>query len=113
MGLKQLFNRNKEDKIEIPQTPIITKGTYNTNWLSRTALAYNIEPSDNVKIVAEVLHELEVNNGQCPHGDEGVRYKCPCVRIRENNICICGLFKSIPPRKISGSYTANIRRNDQ
>ena len=51
-----------------------------------------LNPSD--KIVNTLLGMIERNQGNCPcSGNNSKELKCPCSNYRENNKCICGLYK--------------------
>lgn len=102
--------KKKETQEEV-QTPEVNS-VYNDYWMNKQVINHNLVPSDDKGKVAKILVALEKKNGQCPCGGNGVQYKCPCVKIREQGICTCGLFKSLPPRQIKAESTVkSIQRN--
>lgn len=43
--------------------------------------------------VQEIRNKLKNNDGYCPCMiEESEDTKCPCKNMRENKICICGLY---------------------
>lgn len=82
------------------------KPYYNRTWLSRVALqkGYAINPDD--KKVDGILGALNRRNGYCPCGGTGEQFKCPCANMRNLGICKCGIYLSIPDRKIGGGTSS-------
>lgn len=112
MGLlKKMLKDNKSQ--EIPQPPVQTSATYTRAWLGKVAIYSSLEPSQDSEKVDKILSALEKRNGQCPCGGSGPQYRCPCEKIREHGICTCGLFNSVPPRKVHGESVSAIKRNEQ
>lgn len=87
---------------------------YNRTWVSRVALHQGFEVSSDDKKVDGILAALNRREGQCPCGGNGFQFKCPCVIMRNQGICKCGLFKTIEDRKITSvSSTAKIKVSDE
>lgn len=112
MSLKDLFKPKKSEEPSIIKTDdgnVLT--SYNQAWLGRIALHKGYIPNQNV---GSILKELNINYGMCPMAPvQSSDYKCPCKDMRLNGVCKCGLFKTIPPRRIGGgTSSASIKRND-
>lgn len=81
---------------------------YTLAWVEEVARIRGFEISDDTSKVNGILAALARRNGQCPCGGTGIQYHCPCIKMRERGICTCGLYKSMPPHKITGSSSASI-----
>lgn len=111
--LGKMLNKQAKEINEIKEVIEETKQLrFTRNWLDKQAINHNLVPSDDKEKVDKILLALERKNGQCPCGGNGLQYKCPCEKIRIHGICTCGLFKSVPPRKMSGTTeVADIKRS--
>lgn len=83
---------------------------YNKSWLLRTSNQYGYIISKDREHAGKILEALNRTNGNCPCGGNGSQYKCPCIYMRENGICRCGLFENITPVNPKGSSSARIKK---
>lgn len=98
--------RNKHNNIKQVAEPDAEQkplDKYTRAWAGKITLYQGYELSDDNKKVDGILAALNRRDGQCPCGGNGAQYKCPCVIMREKNICKCGLWKTLEDRKITSS----------
>lgn len=108
-----LRKRGQEEVADKPQEQEVKLEKYNRGWLGRVAIHQGFEVSDNDKKVDGILGALNRRDGQCPCGGNGAQFKCPCVIMRTQGICKCGLFKTIDDRKVtSTSSSAKIKTDE-
>jgi ferredoxin-thioredoxin reductase catalytic subunit len=106
-----LFNKKKEQPAQ-PQPQADESRKYTRAWLGKVAIVNGYAVNDEGGKVDGILGALERRDGHCPCGGNGEQFRCPCVIMRERAICKCGLFKTIPPRKVTGtSEVSKIERN--
>lgn len=84
------------------------KPTYDRTWLSRVALFRGFAINSDNGRVDGILRALCRTDGHCPCGGNGNQYKCPCINMRDNGMCKCGLFENIPERTVSSNSSGTI-----
>mgnify|MGYP000883414872 CR=1 FL=1 len=74
---------------------IIPKEQFDLEWANAQAHMYDVMVSTNKDIVGQILNGLIRSDGYCPcvppslHIDD---VKCPCISLRNERMCRCGLF---------------------
>ena len=85
---------------------------YDRDWLRKMSNKTGYIISDDDKKVDGILIALNRKNGHCPCGGNGRQFLCPCVIMRENGICKCGLYKNVEPVNPAGKTNGRIKSND-
>ena len=85
---------------------------YNRIWLRKMSNATGFIISDDDKKVDGILDALNRKDGHCPCGGNGPQFLCPCVIMREQGICKCGLYENVTPIKPSGGSSARIKEGN-
>lgn len=104
----------KSRKSEPAQTTVETRADegvkfYNRVWLNKISNQMGYIISSNDKKVDGILEALNRKDGHCPCGGNGIQFICPCVIMREQGICKCGLYENIKPVEPTGSSSGRIK----
>lgn len=95
----------KEDKEQVQEEIKM----YNKSWLLRTSNQYGYIINHDREHADKILNALNRTGGNCPCGGNGSQYKCPCIYMRENGICRCGLFENVTHVNPTGRSTVRIK----
>lgn len=114
--LKDLLEKKVKSRYDVDETKNTEEQEvqikkYNKSWLMRTSGLYGYIVNRDREHADKILQALNRTDGHCPCGGNGAQYKCPCIYMRENGICRCGLFENITPVNPTGRSSAKIRED--
>ena len=110
--LSEFLNGRKEKTVVVEKKkennePIM----YNRAWLRKMSNRTGFIISSDDKKVDGILAALNRKNGHCPCGGNGPQFICPCVIMREQGICKCGLYENVKPVEPKGTSGGQIKEN--
>lgn len=109
--LGDFLKGRKEEVVQEAKVDDAEPIMYNRAWLRKMSNATGFIVSADDKKVDGILRALNRRGGYCPCGGNGQQFLCPCVIMREQGICKCGLYENVKPVEPKGSTGAKIKED--
>ena len=109
--LSDFLKGRKEEVVQETKTDNTEPVMYNRVWLRKMSNKTGFIISSDDKKVDGILAALNRKNGHCPCGGNGPQFLCPCVIMREQGICKCGLYENVRPVEPKGYSGAKIKED--